>query len=68
MPETTFKRLLCCVFQRTGKAMRHVYLWWGWICREINIFSQVRVSEILRFILWPICPMQGSLSHRLGRF
>jgi hypothetical protein len=32
--ETTVKRLLCCRFRRTGKAMGRVYR-----CREINVFS-----------------------------
>jgi hypothetical protein len=35
--ETTVKRLLCCEFRRTGKAIGHVYRWWR-ICRWINVF------------------------------
>jgi hypothetical protein len=44
------KRLLCCGFRRTGKAMGQVYqCWWG-ICREINVFLQVRMLHIM--VLW----------------
>jgi hypothetical protein len=50
VPITTVKRLLCCGFSRTGKAMEQVYQrWWG-ICREVNVFFQVRISPVLRFI------------------
>jgi hypothetical protein len=35
--ETTVKRLLCCGFRRTGKAMGQVYQCWWRICREINV-------------------------------
>jgi hypothetical protein len=49
--ETTVKRLLCCGFRRTGKAMGHVYQCWRRICREINVFLfQVQISHVLRFI------------------
>jgi hypothetical protein len=47
--ETTVKRLLCCGFRRTGKAMVQVYQCWWRICREIGVFSQVRISHVLRF-------------------
>jgi hypothetical protein len=33
--ETAVKRLLCCGFLRTGKAMRQVYHCWWRICREM---------------------------------
>jgi hypothetical protein len=36
--ETTFERLLCCGFRRTGKVMEHGYHCWWRICREINVF------------------------------
>jgi hypothetical protein len=49
--ETTVKRLLCCGFGRTDKAMGQVYQCWWRICREINVFStQVRISHVLRFM------------------
>jgi hypothetical protein len=48
--ETTVKTLLCCGFQRTGKAIGHVYQRWRGICREINVFVQVQISYVLRFI------------------
>jgi hypothetical protein len=44
--ETTVKRLLCCGFRRTGKAMEQVYRCW-WLCREINVFFQVQISHVL---------------------
>jgi hypothetical protein len=34
----TAKRLLCCGFRRTGKAMGQLYQCWWRICREINVF------------------------------
>jgi transposase len=36
--ETTVKRLLCCGFRRTGKAIGQVYQCWWRICREINVY------------------------------
>jgi hypothetical protein len=39
-----------CGFQCTGKAMGQVYQRWWRICREINAFSQVRTSHVLRFM------------------
>jgi hypothetical protein len=44
------KRCLCCGFRRTGKAMGQVYQFWWRICREINVFFQVLISHVLRFI------------------
>jgi hypothetical protein len=35
--ETTVKRLLCCGFRRTGKAMGQVCQCWWRICRKINV-------------------------------
>jgi hypothetical protein len=48
--ETTVKRLLCCGFRSTGKAMVQVCQCWWRICREINVFPLV-----LHFIL--ICDL-----------
>jgi hypothetical protein len=42
--------LLCCGFRCTAKAMGQMYQWWWRICREINVFPQVRISHVLRFI------------------
>jgi hypothetical protein len=47
---TTVKRLLYCGFRRVGKAMGRVYHCWWRICREINVFFQVRISHILHFV------------------
>jgi hypothetical protein len=44
------RRLLCCGFRRIGKAMGQVYQCWRRIIWEINVFSQVRISHVLRFI------------------
>jgi hypothetical protein len=43
-------RPLCCGFRRTGKAMGQAYQCWWRICQEINVFPQVRVSYLLRFM------------------
>jgi hypothetical protein len=37
--EKTVKRILCCEFLCTGKAMEYMYQCWWRICREINVFS-----------------------------
>jgi hypothetical protein len=50
MAETTAKRLLCCGFRRNAKAMGQVFQCWWRICRKINVFFQVRISHVLRFI------------------
>jgi hypothetical protein len=42
--ETTVKRLLCCRFRRTGKAIGQVYQCW----LRNECFSQVRISHVLR--------------------
>jgi hypothetical protein len=54
--ETTVKRLLCCWFWRTGKAMGQVYQCRWRICREINIFfSGLNVTCFKFYIhLWYI--------------
>jgi hypothetical protein len=36
--ETTVKRLLCCRFRRTGKAMGQVHQCWWRICEEMFFF------------------------------
>jgi hypothetical protein len=42
MTKKTVKRLLCCGFLRTGKALGQirVYQCWWRICREMNVFSR----------------------------
>jgi hypothetical protein len=47
----TVKRLLCCGFQCTGKAMGQVYECWWRICREINIFSRFEYNMF--YVLYP---------------
>jgi hypothetical protein len=48
--ETTVKRLLCCWFQRAGKAMGQAYQYWGRICREMFLL----LSNHMFYILYPI--------------
>jgi hypothetical protein len=48
--ETTVKRLLCCGFRRTGKAMGQMYQCW-WSCREINVFSGFEYHMF--YVLYP---------------
>jgi hypothetical protein len=48
--KTTVKRLLCCGFRRTGKAMGQVYQCWR-ICREMNVFS--RFEYLILYVLYP---------------
>jgi hypothetical protein len=40
--EAIVKRLSCCRFRHTGKAMRQMYQCWWRICREINAFSRFK--------------------------
>jgi hypothetical protein len=42
------KRLLCCGFRRTGKAIRQVYQCWWRICREIRVFFSRFEVPLLR--------------------
>jgi hypothetical protein len=53
--ETTVKRLLCCEFQHTGKAMGQVYQCWWRICRKINVFPGLNITCLAFYIhLWCI--------------
>jgi hypothetical protein len=45
------KRLLCCGFRRTGKAMGQVYQCWWRICREIDVFSRFEYNMF--YVLYP---------------
>jgi hypothetical protein len=49
--ETTITILLCCGFQRTGKAMGQVYQCWWRICREINVFPRFKYH--ICYVLYP---------------
>jgi hypothetical protein len=53
--ETTVKRLLCCGFQRTGKAMGQVYKC-RWIYREMSVFFPGSNITCFTFYihLWPV--------------
>jgi hypothetical protein len=50
--ETTVKRLMCCVFRSTGKAMRQVYHYWWRICQRNN-FSPSFHNHVFR-VLYPL--------------
>jgi hypothetical protein len=49
--ETEVKRLLCCRFQCTGKAIEQVYQCWWRICREINVLSSFEYH--IFYVLYP---------------
>jgi hypothetical protein len=49
------KRLLCCRFRGTGKAMGQVYQCSWRICREINVLSRFDYHMFMLYIhLWPV--------------
>jgi hypothetical protein len=48
--QTTVKKLLCCGFRRTDKAIGQVYQCWWRICREINVF--LRFEYNMFYILY----------------
>jgi hypothetical protein len=47
--EISVKKFPCCMSRPTNKAMGQVYQCW-WICRQINVFFQVGISHVLRFV------------------
>jgi hypothetical protein len=49
--ETTVKKLLCCGFRHTGKAMGQLYECWWEICREINVIP--RFEYHMFYVLYP---------------
>jgi hypothetical protein len=59
--ETTVKRLVCCGFRRTGKAMGQVYQCWWRICRGINVFPRSEYNII--FFLYPFMTYILILPH-----
>jgi hypothetical protein len=62
--EATVKRLLCCGFRRTGKAMGQVCLCWRTICRERNAFT--RFEYRVFYVLYPLVIYLPTLSYTLG--
>jgi hypothetical protein len=51
------KRILCCDFRRTGKAMGQGYQCWWRICLEINVFftvSNLTYFESICDLFWYI--------------
>jgi hypothetical protein len=59
--ETIVKRLLCCRFRRTVKAMGQVYQCWWRICREINVFY--RLEYHMFYVLYPFETYLLTLPH-----
>jgi hypothetical protein len=51
VPEIIVRRLLCCGFRRSGKAIGQVYQCWWRICREINVSS--RFEYHMFYVLQP---------------
>jgi hypothetical protein len=49
--ETTVKRLLCCGFRRTGKAMGQMYRCMWRICREVHVFLTFEYHMF--YVLYP---------------
>jgi hypothetical protein len=49
--ETAVKRLICCGFRRTGKAMGQMYQCWWMIYQEINVFP--RFEYHMFYVLYP---------------
>jgi hypothetical protein len=50
MAETAVKRLVCCGFRRTGKAMGQMSECWWRICREVTVSSWLEYHITLLFI------------------
>jgi hypothetical protein len=53
---STQKRLLCCGFRRTGKAMKQVYQCRWRLCRETNVFPGFEYH-----IFYVLCPFVAYL-------
>jgi hypothetical protein len=49
--EKTVKKLLCCGFRRTSKAMGQAYQCWWRICRDINVLSRFEYRMV--YFLYP---------------
>jgi hypothetical protein len=64
--EATVKRLLICVFRRISKAIGQVYQYWWSTCREINVFLQVRISQV--YVLYPVVAYLLTLLSTYGSF
>jgi hypothetical protein len=51
MAETAAKRLLCCGFRRTGKAMGQACQCWWRICRDVIVFFSFEYHMF--YVLYP---------------
>jgi hypothetical protein len=64
--ETTVKRLPCCGFRLTGKAMGQVYQCWWRICQEVNVFF--RFEYHMFYVLYPFVTHLLTLPRALINF
>jgi hypothetical protein len=60
----TVKKLLCCTFRCTGKAVGQVYRCWWRICRERNVFFY-RFEYYMFYILCKFVTYLLTLPHTL---
>jgi hypothetical protein len=63
--ETTVKRLLCCRFRRTGKAVEQVYQCWWRICQEM--FSFYGFENHVFYDLYPFMTYLLTPPHTVGQ-
>jgi hypothetical protein len=63
--ELTVKRLLCCGFRRTGKAMGQVYQYWCMMRREVNVFFCLFEYQCFN-ILYPFVTYILNLSRNIS--
>jgi hypothetical protein len=64
--ETTVKRLLCCGFRRTGKAMGQVCQCSWRICLELNVFSRFEYHMFYVLYLFVTCLLTNPHIHILS--
>jgi hypothetical protein len=60
--ETTIKRLICCGFRLTDKAMGQLYESWGRVCQEINVVSSLEYHMF--YVLYPFLAYLLTLPRR----
>jgi hypothetical protein len=65
--ETAVRRLLCCRFQRTGKAMGKVYQCWWRTCRETNVFSRFQYHMFYVLYMY-ICGIFTDSQSYMGKY
>jgi hypothetical protein len=61
--DKTVKRLLCCEFRGTSKAMGQVYRFWWKVYREINVFFRFKYHMfyvLYLFVTYLVAPPRGT--------